>query len=85
MSLPPLPPSLAVFGPAVKVTEDWLAGHDLTGLTECDARVLTEEAGLKIRVIARDGVSLPSRADFRAKRINVKLTDGRVSRVETIG
>lgn len=52
----------------------------LPGLSEGFAQRLVETSDLQLRVVERDGVSLPIHLDFRADRIDVAVDQGLVIR-----
>jgi hypothetical protein len=53
----------------------------------CEDDLVSAASGheVLVRVITRDGKSLPSRADRRPNRINVDINDGLVTRVDGAG
>lgn len=55
--------------------------NDLIGLSEDDAKKLSNHNGMKIRVIERDGESFVSTLEFRPDRYNVSIKDGKVTYV----
>lgn len=57
----------------------------LTGKEEKDARALAKKNGCEMRVTERDGEMFPMTMDYRTDRVNVIVTDGKVSSVTGIG
>jgi heat shock protein HslJ len=58
--------------------------EDLVGLPEDEAQAAVEGAGLRYRVVARDGQALAATDDYSATRINVAVEGGTVTEA-TIG
>jgi hypothetical protein len=53
----------------------------LVGLTEEEATKVAEEAGVTVRVVARDGEQLMVTADYSASRVNLSVQGGQVTAV----
>lgn len=51
----------------------------LVGLTEEDAKTKITAAGLKCRVRNRDGQAFVGTCDYRMDRVNLSITDGKVT------
>jgi hypothetical protein len=62
---------------------DWSA--DLVGMDEDAAGAHATAHGASLRVIERDGRSLPMTMDYRESRLNVTVADGRVAAVHSRG
>jgi len=62
---------------------EWADG--LVGLDEDAAAAHAAEHGGLVRVIERDGQSLPMTMDFREDRMNVVVADGRITAVHSRG
>lgn len=58
---------------------------DLVGLDEDAAASHAAGRGGVVRVIERDGQSLPMTMDFREDRMNVVVADGRITAVHSRG
>ena len=58
---------------------------DLVGMDEDGAAEHAAAHGATVRVIERDGRSLPMTMDFREDRVNVAVADGRVVAVHSRG
>jgi hypothetical protein len=70
------------FERAQKRTAAWLAEHDLVGLTLDEASTAASEAGILVRVVATDQEDIWAiTADHSARRVNVEIAKGRISRV----
>jgi len=61
------------------------ATEGLIGLSLPDAERLAEENGCTVRVIERDGESLPVTLDFNPARINVAVENDVVRGVKSLG
>lgn len=57
----------------------------LVGLAEDEATEAAEALGWEVRVIRREGEDLPMTMDLRTNRVNVEVTDGKVTEVIQIG
>jgi hypothetical protein len=58
----------------------------IIGLSEAEAESLAgAEGDCVVRVIVRDGESLPATMDFNPSRINVEVEDGKVTEVVSLG
>lgn len=57
---------------------------NLVGLTEESAKAKITELGMKCRVRNRDGETFMGTCDYRLDRINLSITDGKVTNA-TIG
>jgi hypothetical protein len=55
------------------------------GMTQADAEAKLAEIGLTLRVIELDGVPQPATMDLRPDRVNVAVTDGVVTSVQSLG
>jgi hypothetical protein len=51
----------------------------LIGSTETEAQNIAEELGFTTRVMRRDGENYIGTMDFRTNRINLEITDGKVT------
>ena len=67
--------------------DDAVARHDWTwfGKTEADATAAAEKAGVKFRVVMRDGEPQPTTRDMRPGRINATVQDGHVMHIAVEG
>ena len=54
------------------------------GQSEDDAAVIAKKNGLEVRVVERDGQQFPGTMDYRTDRVNIVVTDGKVTSA-TIG
>jgi len=54
------------------------------GQSEDDAAVIAKDNGLEVRVVERDGQQFPATMDYRTDRVNIVVTDGKVTSA-TIG
>ena len=62
-----------------------VAADDVVGLTVDQAKAVALEQGCEeIRVIERDGKHLPTTMDFRVDRLNVAVTDGKVTSIDGV-
>lgn len=66
-------------------TEAWLASRDLVGMSEEDLVAAASEHEVLVRVVIRDGKSLPSRTDRRPNRVNIEVSDGIVTGIDHVG
>ena len=57
----------------------------LVGLTEAEAHDAAAEHGWTVRVARLDGEDQPLTMDFRENRVNVEITDGKVTSVVSVG
>lgn len=58
----------------------------IVGLPEAEAEKLAAAEGdCTVRVIVRDGESLPATMDFNPSRINVEVEDGKVTAIVSLG
>jgi hypothetical protein len=57
----------------------------LVGLTEAEAHDAAAEHGWTVRVARLDGEDQPLTMDFRENRVNVEITDGKVTGVVSVG
>jgi hypothetical protein len=57
----------------------------LTGLDEAEATKVAAERGWEVRVVQRDGESLPVTMDYRTNRVNVAVDIGTITSVDSIG
>lgn len=57
----------------------------LLGKTEDEAKQVCENYGYKLRVTNKDGTSFIVTADYRTDRINVSVTNGKISAINGIG
>lgn len=62
-----------------------LDARRLTGLTTAAARRLARRFGCTVRVVVRNGQSLPRTRDYRPNRVDVRVYDGRVVGIDGIG
>ena len=57
----------------------------LVGLTEAEAHDAAAEHGWTVRVARLDGEDQPLTMDFREDRVNVEITDGKVTSIVSVG
>jgi hypothetical protein len=65
--------------------EDVIEIRRLVGLSEREARERAAEVDCTVRVVRRDGDSLPVTRDLRRNRINVEVVGDRVTRAVSVG
>lgn len=73
---------------AVRCPSEGTGGFDtseLVGLSETDAKARAKQDGCTVRVVERDGEPLPATMDFNPKRVNVAVTDDKVTAVQGVG
>ena len=73
---------------AVRCPSEGTGGFDtseLVGLSEADAKARAKQDGCTVRVVERDGEPLPATMDFNPKRVNVAVTDGKVTAIQGVG
>lgn len=58
--------------------------RDVVGMAEVEAVATAQAQGLTTRVVQRDGQDFPITMDLRTDRINLVITDGKVTRA-TVG
>ena len=58
---------------------------EVVGLTEDEARSVLAASGFELRVVVRDGEALAVTDDYRPRRANVAVVDGRVTAIENLG
>jgi hypothetical protein len=80
----------AATGPAetVRCPQGEAGGLDtseLVGLSEEDAATRAKRDGCTVRVVERDGEPLAATMDFNPARVNVVVTDGKVTAVQGVG
>jgi|GEM_PF-275341 len=62
-----------------------VAAAELVGLDEVAAAEVAKGSGWELRVVERDGEALARTDDLRSDRVNVVVTDGVVTAVESVG
>jgi hypothetical protein len=73
VSIDPSLPDLSVAPETQKLADS------LPGMAESDAIAAIEQAGLTVRITARDGENFPMTMDYRPTRINVEIVDGTIT------
>ncbi len=59
--------------------------NDYVGLSEAAALAKAKQSNTPARVVERDGQPLPATMDFREGRLNLTVTDGKVTKVNIEG
>ena len=58
---------------------------ELIGLSLEDAEARAKRDGCTVRVVEREAKPLPVTMDFNAERVNVAVTDGKVTAIRSVG
>lgn len=82
---PETPAAAAVYCPSARKPPEAFDANTLVGKTLSDAKQEAAKFGCSVRAVELDGKPQAATMDFREDRVNVAISDGRVTKVLSIG